>query len=130
MAGAEAASRIQDAPASGSVADNQAQEVQELADADYAAPLPQATYVTAAGETVSAAEVLRYAGDATFVLRDGIWTDTRFDAGSMTAVDVPFASDAYFDLLSEHPDLGAAFALGQEVIVVLGDTAYRVTVGS
>ena len=45
----------------------------------------------------------------------------------MTAVDVPFASDEYFALLGEHPELGAAFALGQQVIVVLDETAYRVT---
>jgi hypothetical protein len=45
----------------------------------------------------------------------------------MTTVDVSFASEEYFNLLSEHPGLGRAFALGQEVIVVVGDTAYRVT---
>lgn len=115
------------APASGAVAVDQAQEVQALADADTAAPLPQATFVSAEGESVSAADVLRYAGNRAFVLRDDVWTETTYNADTMETVDVPFASDEYFALLSEHPELGDAFALGQQVIVVLGDTAYRVT---
>ena len=98
-----------------------------MADAESAAPLPMATFVTAEGEEVSAAEVLRYAGSRAFVLRDGVWTDTTYDPATMTATDVPFASDEYFTLLGEHPELGPAFALGQQVIVVLDETAYRVT---
>jgi Ca-activated chloride channel family protein len=116
------------APSSGAEAVSRAQEVQALADADYAAPLPAATFVTAEGEEVTAAEVLRYAGTRAFVLRDGVWTDTTFDPDEMSTIDVPFASDEYFALLEEHPELGDAFALGQQVIVVLGDTAYRVTI--
>ena len=45
----------------------------------------------------------------------------------MTTTEVPFASDEYFTLLGEHPELGPAFALGQQVIVVLDGIAYRVT---
>jgi Ca-activated chloride channel family protein len=115
------------APASGSEAVTLAQEAQRLADADMAAPMPAATYVTAQGQEVSAADVLRYAGNQTFVLRDGIWTDTAYNPDHMTVTTVPFASDDYFALLGEHPELGPAFALGQEVIVTLGGTAYQVT---
>ena len=118
------------APTSGAAAVNQAQEVQALAGADKAAPLPAATFVTESGQTVSAADVLRYAGDRAFILQDGVWTETTYDPERMQTVDVPFASDEYFTLLSEHPELGAAFALGQQVIVVLNDTAYRVTAES
>jgi hypothetical protein len=89
-----------------------------------------ATFVTAEGEEVNAAEVLRYAGSRAFILRDGVWTDTTYDPATMTATDVPFASDEYFTLLGEHPELGPAFALGQQVIVVLDETAYRVTAGA
>lgn len=115
------------APASGAEAVNRAQEVQALVDAETAAPMPMATYVTDEGEEVVAADVLRYAGGRTFVLRDGVWTDTGFDPNQMTPTTVPFASDAYFTLLGEHPELGPAFALGQQVIVVLGDTVFQVT---
>jgi Ca-activated chloride channel family protein len=127
----EAATAIGDAssgaPASGTDAVNRAQEVQALVDADTAAPMPMATYVTDEGEEVVAADVLRYAGGRTFVLRDDVWTDTAFNPDQMTATTVPFASDDYFALLGEHPELGSAFALGQEVIVMLGGTAYHVT---
>ncbi len=113
------------APATGSEAVNRAQEVQALADADMAAPMPMATYVTAEGAEVSAAEVLRYAADSTFVLRHGVWTDTAYNPDQMTPIIIPFASDEYFSLLSDHPELGSAFALGQDVIVVHGDTVYQ-----
>jgi Ca-activated chloride channel family protein len=126
----EAVSRISSAPSSGAAAVDQAQEVQALVDADSAAPLPQATFVSASGENVNAADVLRYAGNRAFVLRDDVWTETTYNPDTMTTVDVPFASDAYFDLLNDHPELGEAFALGQQVVVVLGDTAFRVTAES
>ena len=119
------ASGVTAAPASGAEAVTQSQSVQRLADAEQA-PLPMATVVTESGETIRAAEVLRYAGERAFVLRDGVWTDTTYDPEAMTTVDVPFASDEYFALLSDHPELGPAFALGQRVIAVLGDTAYQV----
>jgi hypothetical protein len=101
--------------------------MQAMADADSSAPTPMATFVTAAGEEVSAAEVLRYAGSRAFVLREGVWTDTAFNPSAMTTIDILFASEEYFALLGEHPELGPAFALGQQVIVVLDGTAYRVS---
>jgi Ca-activated chloride channel family protein len=122
-----ATSRIAAAPASGAEAVTQAQELQALADADSAAPLPMATFVTEEGEEVSAAEVLRYAGTRAFVLRDGVWTDTAYDPNDMETIEVTFASDDYFSLLHDQPELGPAFALGHQVVVVLDDTAYRVT---
>jgi Ca-activated chloride channel family protein len=123
----EAALRVAEAPSSGSIAVDQAQEVQALADADIAMPAPTMTIENEAGEMISAAEVLRYVGDRAFVLRDGVWTDTTYNPDAMTTTDVTFASDEYFALLEEHPELGRAFALGQQVVVVIEDTAYRVT---
>lgn len=121
-----AANEIAAAPSVGSVAVDRAQTVQQLADAEQVAPVPQATFVAEGGEEVSAAEVLRYAGSNAFVLRDGVWTDTRYNPARMTAQDLEFASDAYFALLDEHPELASAFALGQQVIVVVDDMAYRI----
>ncbi len=121
-----AANEIAAAPAVGAAAVDRAQSVQQLADANQVAPLPQATFVAQSGEEISAAEVLRYAGSKAFVLRDGVWTDTRYNAADMTTKDLTFASDEYFALLDEHPDLAPAFALGQQVIVVVGDVAYRI----
>ena len=122
-----AADEIAAAPSVGSAAVDRAQSVQQLADAELAAPVPQATFVAASGEEVSAAEVLRYAGSHAFVLRDGTWTDTRFNPEDMTPQELPFASDEYFALLDQHPELASAFALGQQVIVVVDDEAFQVT---
>ena len=94
-----------------------------------AAPVPAtATFVADSGQTVSADQVLRYVGDRTFLQADGVWTDTRFDATTMTATEVAFASDAYFALLADHPELAAPFALGERVVALADDgTAHRVT---
>ncbi|MFN8676752.1 MAG: VIT domain-containing protein [Thermomicrobiales bacterium] len=123
----QASTSIADGSSVGSAAVDRAQSVQQLADAEQAMPAPQATFVSESGEEISAAEVLRYAGSNAFVLRDGVWTDTRYNAEKMTTTDLAFASDAYFALLEEHPDLAAAFALGQQVIVVVDGVAYRTT---
>jgi Ca-activated chloride channel family protein len=53
----------------------------------------------------------------TFTLRDGVWTDIRFRAGVETIIIKPY-SKAYFDLLSQLPELRSVFALGDRVIAV------------
>jgi Ca-activated chloride channel family protein len=82
-------------------------------------------------DTVSApttAEV-KHVSDKSFVLRDGVWTDTLYEPDRMETVKVGFGSDGYFDLLSARPAWGKYFALGQHVIVVLEGRAYEVTEG-
>lgn len=73
-----------------------------------------------------AAQMMRYAGDKTFFLRDGVWTDTTFDPERMSPVRVQFGSDAYFDLLTARPEWGPYLALGNRVIFVAEGTAYEV----
>jgi hypothetical protein len=46
----------------------------------------------------------------------------------MTTEKIEFLSDAYFDLLLEHPELGEYFAVGERVIVVLDNVAYETVV--
>ena len=75
-----------------------------------------------------AANVVQIVGSRAFLLRDGVWIDTAFDASRMEAVPVSLASDAYFELLSARPELAGPFALGAQVIALADDgTAYRVT---
>lgn len=69
---------------------------------------------------------VRHVGDRAFVLRQGVWTDTRYDPSRMTAVKVAFASPAYFQLLEQYPECSAYLALGQDVIFVVGGQAYQV----
>jgi Ca-activated chloride channel family protein len=52
----------------------------------------------------------------TFILRDSVWTDARFVEGTRV-VTVKAYSEAYFALVRELPDLAAAFALGDRVLV-------------
>jgi len=53
----------------------------------------------------------------TFVLDNGVWTDVRFKPDMPKAVIKPY-SKAYFDLVSQLPELRAVFTLGSRVIVV------------
>jgi len=80
-----------------------------------------------------AAQMVRLVGSKTFVLQDGIWTDTIFDPSRMSATQVGFGSDGYFDLLAARPEWGAYFALGERVIFVAEGaaalTAYEVVAG-
>ena len=65
-------------------------------------------------------------GDKTFILQGEIWTDTTFEPDTMETERVIFLSDAYFDLIDTHPELGEYFAVGEQVIVVVDGTAYEV----
>jgi len=79
------------------------------------------------GESQQQVNPIQYVGAKTFILQDGIWTDTTYMPDSMTPVEVEFLSDAYFDLLSEYSDATQYFAIGEQVIVVLDGVAYQVT---
>ncbi len=107
-----------EAPASGAAAVDEAQAQRSLADADVAA---------APTATADGAEVVRLVGSRTFVLQDEVWVETTFDSETMTPMRVAFASEEYFALLEERPDLAPAFALGERVIAVSGGAAYEVT---
>jgi Ca-activated chloride channel family protein len=76
-----------------------------------------------------AAQVVRLVGSKTFILQDGVWTDTTFDPSRMSTTQVGFSSDGYFDLLSARPEWGDYLALGEHVIFVAEGTAYEVVEG-
>ena len=59
---------------------------------------------------------VRRAGNVTFVLRDGVWTDVRYK-GTGTLLRVKPFSDAYFKLVEVRPELREAFSIGERVIV-------------
>lgn len=69
--------------------------------------------------------LVRTAGSRAFRLADGIWTDTAFDPARATT-RVPFLSEDYFALAAVHPDLAAALAVGDRVIVVWAGVTYEV----
>jgi Ca-activated chloride channel family protein len=62
------------------------------------------------------ADAIRRAGNRIFAHRDGRWTDAGFKAGTKIVKIKPF-SPAYFAVLDAIPDLRAAFAVGDRVLV-------------
>jgi Ca-activated chloride channel family protein len=84
---------------------------------------------TATGAT---GDVVKIVGDKAFLLRDGVWTDTTYNADRMTPLKVGFMSDEYLGLIAARPESAAYLAVGERVLVVLdggdgkGPVAYLV----
>jgi len=69
---------------------------------------------------------VRRAGNVTFVLRDGVWTDVRYK-GTGTVLRVKPYSDAYLELLDIDPDLREAFSIGERAIMAGKKMAIELT---
>jgi Ca-activated chloride channel homolog len=71
---------------------------------------------------------MRKVGDKTFYLRDDVWTDSEFKAGSkLPETALEFGGDDYFALLKREPQLARFFSLGERVVVVYKGHVYRVS---
>lgn len=125
---ADAEATAAPAPESGMEAVERSAGEKELVEADAPA-LPQDLGGGETDEYGYEISPVRYVGDKTFVLHDGVWTDTTFDPDKMEPVAVSFGSDDYFALVTARPEWGRYFALGEHVIVVLEDTAYEIREG-
>lgn len=71
-------------------------------------------------------EPIKQVNDRTFVLRSGIWTDTLYTSDKMKLQTVTFLSDDYFKLLNDHPEIKDYLAIGDHVLIVIGETAYEI----
>ncbi len=121
---------------SGAAAVDAADTSLNLQSANAPAPIvPMSTMTTGGvgGEASEADEFFGYVaspiqtvGDKTFILQGEVWTDTTFTPDTITTEKIIFLSDAYFALLTEYPEAGDFFSLGERVIVVLGETAYEI----
>ena len=80
---------------------------------------------SAMADAVSDARVKR-AGNVTFVMRDGVWTDVRYKASGPVLRVKPF-SDAYFKVIELQPDLREALGVGERVIVAGRSMAIELT---
>ncbi|EAU69950.1 inter-alpha-inhibitor H4 heavy chain, putative [Stigmatella aurantiaca DW4/3-1] len=67
----------------------------------------------------SASEPVRVAAGRTFLYRDGGWIDSEALANPGKPLQIKFLSKGYFALLQARPELKAAFALGDRVVVVI-----------
>ena len=93
------------------------------------APAFSSGFADSDGTVINTNEVVQLAGSKTFVLREGVWIDTAYNADEHNPQQVGFASDAYFDLLSAAPEIGQYLSLGTEVLFVYGDQVYQVVEG-
>lgn len=117
------------ADVSGGAAVDRAASQAEMAEAEAPLPAPTSFLVADDGSVRSSDEVIQSIGSKTFVLRDGLWIDTVYDADNMTPERVGFASDEYFSLLSAAPELGQYLALGPRVLVIYNGIAYETVEG-
>jgi Ca-activated chloride channel family protein len=70
--------------------------------------------------------LVRHVENRIFYLIQGVWVDSAY-TGKMKETTVKFASEEYFQLLKEKPELKKFLALGKRVVVCLGpDAAFRV----
>jgi Ca-activated chloride channel family protein len=109
-----------------------AQAEMAAAEAPLNMPMPSAVAVPASEEKSreSSEALVQFAGSKTFLLRDGVWMDTAFDEDKHQEIqEIGFATDAYFDLMSAAPELGQYLALGQQVLVIYDNLAYKVVEG-
>jgi Ca-activated chloride channel family protein len=65
-------------------------------------------------------EPVRVASGRTFLYRSGGWIDSEAVNGTAKQLKVKYLSDAYFALLKARPDLKAALALSDRVVIVVG----------
>ncbi len=70
------------------------------------------------GERVD--EPVRSASGRTFIFRNGGWIDSDAQSGTAKQLKVKYLSDAYFALLKARPDLKAALALSDRLVIVIG----------
>lgn len=68
---------------------------------------------------------VRRAGARTFALRDGVWKDVRLTTAMRVTKVKPYSA-LYFKLLELLPDVSAAFAIGDRVIVAGREIAIEV----
>ena len=61
-------------------------------------------------------------GERTFEYWTGFWVDRAYRS-DMATVEVTYLSDAYFKVLAASPELKDVFALGDRIVVVLGEKA-------
>ena len=109
--------REQPALAVGGGAVEKSMTSQELQDTNTLAPSVSSS---------PAQQQVRHIDDKVFVLQNETWTDTQYDANKMSVIDVQFGSPAYFELLDRYAASGRYLSVGQQVILVLDGTAYRV----
>lgn len=70
----------------------------------------------------------QFIANKNFINDNNIWVDAEFDKDkSLPVVELKFASEEFFKVLNEIPQLAPYFSLGEEVTIVWQNKIYRVT---
>ena len=70
---------------------------------------------------------VRYVGQKTFVLKDGVWVDTAYDPRKqLPHLQIIFGSEAYFKDATQNREMAEYFSLGEKVLFVLNGKVYEV----
>ncbi len=70
-------------------------------------------------------DLIKTINEKTFRLEKDAWIDTQYRISMPTQI-VSFASDAYFSILKDEPNLGPYFALGSQLIVEYNHKAIKI----
>ncbi|MBL8914399.1 MAG: VWA domain-containing protein [Archangium sp.] len=71
-------------------------------------------------EAERVSDPVRTASGRTFMYRNGGWIDSEAVNGTSKSLKVKYLSDAYFAILKARPDLKAALALSDRLVIVVG----------
>ena len=104
---------------SGDEAVSKADAQGNMSGANQAAP-------TAEPSQYGGGNAIKVVGSRTYVQQNGVWIDTAFDPSTMTTTKITFLGDDYFAFLKAHPELAGALALGDKVIVAVGNQFYEI----
>jgi Ca-activated chloride channel family protein len=72
-----------------------------------------------------ASEKIRYKEDKVFYFREGFWVDSVYLEGSAVE-EVPFNSQAYYDLVSRVAGIGKYLSIGRNVIISFAGKNYKI----
>ena len=117
---------------SGAAAVEEAAEAADMAAAEIVPTQPaiaSSDSSNAYSEKSAAQAPIRHVGAKSFVFQNGRWVDTEF-AADMNIVQIGFATDSYFDLITAAPELASYLAIGEFVTVVFDGVAYAIVPGS
>ena len=130
-----------DAPAAGNLARSAAKRVAERSGADAVQlsvqqnSMQSNTFAGAPADDDERKQIIvrnsvrdQFVANKNFTNENGVWTDADYVEGMrLPIVSVRFASDEYFRLVEQNPDLAPYLALGEQVIVVWQGKVYKVT---
>jgi Ca-activated chloride channel homolog len=80
------------------------------------------------GLALDVAGTVRRIGDKTFFLVKDVWQDSVYREGAATT-KIVFLSDAYFELVTRHPEIARYLSAGSRTILCIEEAVYEIVAG-